>query len=452
MPVKNDKPRTILGLVFLTVFIDLVGFSIIFPSFPAMLEHYLETEGTTGLFGRLHTLLAGWVADSPNPEFAVVTLFGGVLGSVYSLLQFVGAPFWGNLSDRIGRRGTLLFTLGGTAGSYLIWFFAGNFALFILARLFGGLMAGNISVASAVVADTSEGKHRAKGMGILGMAIGLGFVFGPAIGGAATLWNPLAHNPELADYGVNPFSGAAAVAFLLAAFNWFWAWRRFPETLPPEKRGTLASNRTLHPFRALKSIDFPGVRRTSFLSFLYLLAFSGMEFTLTFLAVERYEYSPMQNAGMFVYIGLILAFVQGGIVRRMAPKYGERVLSQVGIGLLPIGFLCVGSWQTETGLYVGLAFLAIGSALAMPCLSSLISRYSPAEVQGRVLGAYRSVGSLARACGPLIGGVLYFRFGSVSPYAVGAVFLLLPLLLSFKLPPVPQESLTADDVRRASTD
>jgi len=118
--VKNDKPRSVLGLVFLTVFIDLVGFSIIFPSFPAMLDHYMATESADGVFGRLLAQLSGWVADSPNPEFAVVVLFGGVLGSVYSLLQFVGAPFWGNLSDRIGRRGTLLFTLGGTAASYLI--------------------------------------------------------------------------------------------------------------------------------------------------------------------------------------------------------------------------------------------------------------------------------------------------------------------------------------------
>jgi MFS family permease len=391
------------------------------------------------MFGRLYAQLAEWTANSSDPQFAVVALFGGVLGSVYSVLQFVGAPFWGNLSDRIGRRGTLLFTLGGTAGSYLIWFFAGNFALFILARLVGGLMAGNISIASAVVADTSSGKDRAKGMGIVGMAIGLGFVFGPAIGGVATLWNPLETAPELASYGVNPFSGAAAIAFCLALFNWIWAWRRFPETLPPEKRGTSETERTLHPFRALQSIDYPGVRRTNVLSFLYLAVFSGMEFTLTFLAVERFAYTPRQNAYMFVFIGLIIAFVQGGVVRRLVPKHGERKLAQLGLILLTPGFVCVGFWATEVGLYTGLAFLAIGSALAMPCLSALISRYSPAQVQGRVMGAFRSVGSLARAVGPIAGGVLYFRFGASSPYLVGAVLLLLPIALAFQLPPVPAE-------------
>lgn len=435
---SGSGPR-ILGVVFLTVFLDLVGFSIIFPSFPAMLEYYAAVEGDGGLFGSLIDALREFAAGSSNPEFAVIALFGGVLGSVYSVLQFFGAPFWGSLSDRIGRRGTLLFTLTGTMASYVLWFFSGSFVLFVLARLLGGLMAGNIAIASAAVADTSEGKDRAKGMGIVGMAIGLGFVFGPAIGGAATLWNPIASNADLASYGIHPFSGAAAIAFVLSLLNLAWAWKRFPETLPPERRGTTESDRTLHPFRALKSIDFPGVRRTNFLSFLYLTAFSGMEFTLTFLAVERFAYSPRDNAWMFVYIGLIIAFVQGGAVRRMVPKHGERKLARLGLVLLLPGFVLVGVSGSQLSLYAGLGFLAVGSALAMPCLSALVSRYSPAAVQGRVMGAFRSVGSLARAIGPVLGGVLYFRFGSTAPYVVGAVFLLLPLALAFGLPPVPDD-------------
>lgn len=431
-------PR-ILGVVFLTVFLDLVGFSILFPSFPAMLEYYAGVEGEGGLFGSLIEALRDFAAGSSDPDFAVIALFGGVLGSVYSVLQFVGAPFWGSLSDRIGRRGTLLFTLTGTMLSYVLWFFSGSFLLFVASRLLSGLMAGNIAIASAAVADTSEGKDRAKGMGIVGMAIGLGFVFGPAIGGIATKWDPSASSPDLANYGVHPFSGAAAIAFLLAFANLMWAWRRFPETLPPERRGTTESERTLHPFRALKSIDFPGVRRTNFLSFLYLTAFSGMEFTLTFLAVERFAYTPIDNGMMFVYIGLIIAFVQGGAVRRLVPKHGERKLAAMGLGMLLPGFVLVGYSQSQPLLYAGLAFLAVGSALAMPCLSALVSRYSPSGVQGRAMGAFRSVGSLARAIGPVLGGVLYFRFGSTAPYVVGAVFLLLPLALAFGLPPVPDD-------------
>ncbi|MCB9915384.1 MAG: MFS transporter [Planctomycetes bacterium] len=436
--------RSVLGLVFLTVFIDLVGFSIIFPLFPKMLEHYVTLEGADSLIGQLHTWLMDLVGGRDNADFAVVTLFGGLLGSVYSLLQFLFAPFWGHLSDRSGRRGTLLLTLAGTALSYVIWFFAGNFALLVAARLVGGIMAGNIAIASAVVSDTTSGADRAKGMGILGMAIGLGFVVGPAIGGAASLYDLTASWPGGAALGVNPFSLAAAVAFALALFNWVWAVTHFPETLPEERRGKTESERTLRPFKALESIDFPGVKRTTLLSLFYLTAFSAMEFTLTFLAAERFHYEPQDMAKMFVFIGLTIAFVQGGVVRRLAPKLGEKRVAISGLAILVPGFLLVGLSHDTTVLYAGLACMAVGSALAMPCLSSLISRYAPGNVQGLVLGSFRSVGALARAVGPLLGGALYWLYGSAAPYLVGAVLILWPLVLALGLPPVPDHEPAAE--------
>ena len=177
--------KGVLGLVFLTVFLDMVGFSIIFPLFPDMLDWYVEREGEGSLVGRLSAWLEGLVDD----RFAVIVLFGGLLGSLYSGLQFLFAPVWGAVSDRIGRRPTLLVTLLGTALSYVIWFFAGTFVALVVARLFGGMMAGNISTASAAIADTHSGSSRAKGMGILGAGIGLGFVVGPALGGMASGWD-----------------------------------------------------------------------------------------------------------------------------------------------------------------------------------------------------------------------------------------------------------------------
>ena len=435
--MTNQRPR-ILGLVFLTVFLDLVGFSIIFPIFPGLLEHYVELEGADSLIGRLQTYLVELTGSRANADFAVVTLFGGVLGSIYSLLQFLFAPFWGALSDRRGRRSTLLLTLFGTALSYALWFFSGTFALLIGARVLGGIMAGNISIASAAVSDTTSGADRAKGMGIVGMAIGLGFVVGPAIGGISSSWNVLDAWPAGADLGVNPFSGPALIAFALAIVNWLWAIRRFPETLPEENRGKSTEARTLHPFRALRSIRFPGVMRTNLISFLYLSAFSGMEFTLTFLAAERHGFGPKDNMWMFVFIGLMIAFVQGGVVRRVVPRVGERKVAAVGLATLVPGFLLVGYSGSVPILYLGLGFMAVGSALAMPCFSALVSRYSPSEVQGLVLGAFRSVGSLSRAIGPILGGVLYWLLGSEAPYVAGAVVLLVPLALALKLPPVPE--------------
>lgn len=435
--MTNQRPR-ILGLVFLTVFLDLVGFSIIFPIFPGLLEHYVALEGAESAIGRLQTWLVELTGSGEGADFAVVTLFGGILGSIYSLLQFLFAPFWGSLSDRRGRRATLLLTLFGTALSYALWFFSGTFAMLIGARVLGGIMAGNISIASAAVSDTTSGADRAKGMGIVGMAIGLGFVVGPAIGGISASWNLLDAWPAGADLGVNQFSGPALIAFVLAILNWLWAVRRFPETLSEENRGKSGEARTLHPFRALRSISFPGVMRTNLISFLYLSAFSGMEFTLTFLAAERHGFGPKDNMWMFVFIGLVIAFVQGGVVRRVVPRVGERKVATVGLATLVPGFLLVGYAGTVPLLYLGLGFMAVGSALAMPCFSALVSRYSPSEVQGLVLGAFRSVGSLSRAIGPILGGVLYWLLGSEAPYVAGAVVLLVPLALALKLPPVPE--------------
>lgn len=442
--MENNKRRSVLGLVFLTVFLDLVGFSIIFPLFPHMLEHYVALEGPESLIGQLEASLRSAAGGDSAPEYAVVVLFGGLLGSVYSLLQFLFAPFWGALSDRYGRRPVLLVTLGGTALSYALWFVSGRFLVLVAARFLGGIMAGNISIASAVIADTHEGPERAKGMGIIGMAIGLGFVLGPALGGVASLWMLGDGDPSGAAFALHPFSAAAAVAFVLALINWLWALRKFPETRP-ERGARAAEGRTLRPFHALRPLGAAGVRATCTISFLYLVAFSAMEFTLTFLVRERFDWQPKDIAWMFVFIGFVIAFVQGGLVRRLVPRFGERKLTMAGIGMLVPGFALV-AWAGSGGvLYLGLGLTAFGSALAMPSLSSLASRYSPADVQGLVLGAFRSVGALARAIGPVLGGALYFLFGARMPYLAGAALLLVPALLAGGLPPVPDSEPAAGE-------
>ena len=174
-----------LFIVFLTVFIDVVGFSIIFPLFPAMLDYYLELDGRESLIGSLVTWLEQFAGEDKN---AVATLFGGILGSIYGVLQFIFAPIWGAFSDKHGRRPTLIFTLGGIVFANLIWMFAGSFSLLIIGRILGGIMAGNISTASAVAADITSEKNRASGMIFIGVAVGLGFILGPAIGGLAYSW------------------------------------------------------------------------------------------------------------------------------------------------------------------------------------------------------------------------------------------------------------------------
>ncbi len=432
--VKAPQSRSVLGLVFLTVFLDIVGFSIVFPLFPAMLEHYLVLEGPTSTFGKL---VAELREIAGADEYAVVTLFGGLLGSLYAILQFLFAPVWGGLSDRIGRRPTLLVTLFGTLASYVLWIFSGSFLLLIASRLVGGCMAGNISTATAVIADSTDDSKRAGGMGMVGMAIGLGFVLGPALGGI--FWNlDLGAGTEGSwelGFALNPFSGAALIAAVLALVNLALVAMRLPETNPAEKRGSRRSH-GLFPLAGIARLSGPGLLRTNLVYLFYLTAFSAMEFTLTFLAVDRFAFEPRDNMWMFVFVGLVIAFVQGGLVRRLAPRLGEKKLTLAGFGLLFPGFLLVGLSPSVVVLYLGLFCLAVGSALLMPCLSSLASRYAPNDIQGLALGTFRSMGSLARALGPLLGGVLYWQGGGRWPYLAGAVFLLLPLALAWGLPPV----------------
>ncbi len=431
----SAKPR-VMGLVFLTVFLDFVGFSIVFPLFPAMLDHYLAAEGAESAVGHLIRFLDDL---SGGDRHAVVTLFGGVLGSIYSLLQFVFAPFWGGLSDRIGRRPTLVVTLTGTLLAYVLWVFAGSFLVLVAARILGGVMAGNVSTATAVVADTTKAKDRAAGMGLVGMAIGLGFILGPALGGFFSTLSIGGADGWGSGLALNPFSGPALVASALALVNLLWVAARFPETLPPERRGPSRWAPVWNPVRQVARLGFPGVRRTTLVNLLFVTSFAAMEFTLTFLAVERFAFTPRQNTWMFVFVGVVIALVQGGVVRRLAPRLGERRLVLAGLAMLVPGFFAI-AWAQGTGmLYAGLFLMAVGSALTMPCLSALISRYVPADRQGVALGSFRSAGSLARAIGPILGGVLYWQLGSAALYWIGGLSLFLPLALASRLPTPAQE-------------
>ncbi|MCB9652802.1 MAG: MFS transporter [Deltaproteobacteria bacterium] len=437
----GSKNKPILLAAFTTAFLDLVGFSVIFPLFPQLLEYYVGAEGASSLVGRLvqalQKLSDGGPADRAN--FTVIVLFGGILGSVYSVLQFAFAPIWGALSDRIGRRRTLIITVTGTLLAYVGWAFSGSFVVLLLSRCFGGVMAGNIATVSAAVADATTAKDRSRGMGIVGMGIGLGFIFGPAIGGVSSSVDLRSLWPQGAEFGLNPFSAAALVAAVLASINLALVLWRFPETLDAGHVGAKSGAhpvRTANPIKLFRGINVPGVQKVALISFVYLTAFSAMEFTLVFLAVDRFGYRPRDNALLFVYVGVIVAFVQGGLIRRVAPRFGDRRLTTVGLVLLLPGFLLVGFAPSSAILFVGLAFLAVGSGFSTPCLGALASRYAPQDQQGFAMGIFRSMGAMSRAVGPLMGGILYWHFGSESPYTLGALMSLVPIALSLRLPPV----------------
>lgn len=436
----SDSSKKILKLMFLTMFMDLVGFSIIFPMFPAMAKYYLEVDKDnfflSGMMNLISNIQSISVTTDGTPQMSTIVLFGGLLGALYSLLQFVAAPMWGSISDRIGRRPVLLISVFGLFLSYVLWIFSGSFTLLIIARIVGGLMSGNMSIASAVVSDVTDEKNRSKGMAAIGIAFALGFVFGPALGGILSMYNPILNHPEWEAYGVNPFSAAAALAATLSFINFFTILKSFPETL---KEGTKRHlERSINPLKLMKPLPFPGVNLTNFAYFLFITAFSGMEFTLTFLAVERLGYTSMDNAYMFIFIGFVIGMVQGGYVRRKAHQVGERKMSFNGLIAIVPGLILLAYAQAAWMLYAGLFFLAVGSAMIIPCLTSLVSFYTPQNMQGRSLGIFRSLGSLGRVIGPIYASLVYWKFGSVSAYLIGAVLIIVPAIVVKKLPTPPK--------------
>jgi MFS family permease len=424
----GDKPRGGLGVILLTVFLDLVGFSIIFPLFPEMLEYYVGLEGAESLVGRLVAQLAELAPEGEQQAFYTVVLFGGLIGSIYSLLTFVAAPLWGAISDRVGRRKVLLFTVSATALSYVVWFFAGSFLVLVVARVIGGLASGNLSVATAAVSDVTTAKDRAKGMGLLGASFGVGFILGPTMGAVLSLvrvdeW--LAGMP-----GVNPFSGAALGALVLAVVNVVWIVKRFPETLKPSHK----AGRPISPLRLFAPTEYTGVNRTNLLYFVFITAFAGMEFTLTFLARDRFDYSSLDNGLIFLFVGFVSALTQGGLVRRLVPRIGERRAVTIGLVLIVPGLVIIGAAGTPFVMYVGLFFLSVGAGIATPSLTSLVSLYAPEDRQGELLGVFRSLGSLGRGLAPIGASTLYWQMGSAAPYWVSAAALIIPIALTFTLP------------------
>lgn len=432
-PPMSDKAKSTLKIVFLTLFLDLVGFSIIFPLFPSLAKYYLEVDSQNYFLNLIFGSITKLTQDG-GANIESIVLFGGALGALYSFLQFLAAPVWGTLSDRVGRRPILLISVFGLAVSYLLWFISGNFTMLIFARFIGGIMGGNISTATAVVGDITDKENRSKGMAIIGISFALGFIVGPALGGILSLVRLDLIFPDLVKFGVNPFSAPALLAFLLCMFNVFWVWKKFEETLPEEKRGQKESDRSVNPLILFKPLPYKGVNLTNFGHFLFLAAFSGMEFTLTFLAVERLSYTSMQNAYMFIYIGFLIVLTQGGYVRRKANIIGERNMAMRGLVTLIPGLILIGLAHSSLMLYAGLFFLSIGSSMVIPCLTSLVSLYTPAEYQGRSIGIFRSLGAFARVVGPIAASLIYWKFGDSYPYFLGALFLIIPIIMVKMLP------------------
>lgn len=425
--------RLSLGVIFLTLYIDLIGFSIIFPLGPDLLDYYVTREGHSGM--------VGWVVaqtDALAHSFGIgnyaPVLFGGVISSIFSILQFVFAPFWGAVSDRRGRRGVLLLTVAGTGFGYLLWLVSGSFWMFLLSRIVSGGFSGNLSVATAAVADVTERHERSKAMGLVGAAFGLGLVTGPTLGAVAMHFNLLDYAPALARIGINPFSVPALLALLLCIVNLAWISARFEETLDPATRSGSSEPRLRNPIAAILGLQNPAIRRTNLVAFVFAIAFVAMEAALTFLAAKRFGYTARENGFLLGFLGFCAIVTQGFIVRRLLNTVRETRVLGVGLAVTALGLMAVGYAPQPWLLIVGVALLALGSGFVNPASTGLISLYATADEQGRVLGTFRALSALARAFTPLLAGMIFWRYDSAAVFYGAAGLSLLALGFSATLP------------------
>jgi DHA1 family tetracycline resistance protein-like MFS transporter len=343
-----------------------------------------------------------------------------LLLATYSVCQLFTAPLWGRLSDRVGRRPVLMASMAASALAYL-WLGAAN-ALWMLfaARALTGACAGNVAAAQAYIADVTTAENRAKGMGLIGAAFGLGFIFGPALGGFLA-----GNEPATADLA-KPAWLAAALS--LAALCGVLA--VLPESLSPARRGAAAKGRAGMLLGALRR---PVLSRLILTFFLVILAFAGMESTFALWAMREFGWGPGQVGYVFAYVGLLSAVLQGGLIGRLAHRFGEERLLLCGLALIAAGLVVLAASHGVATLGVAVTGLALGMGLTQPSLNSLISRRAGGGEQGEVLGVSQSVGSLARALGPAAAGVLFGELGRTSPFLWGAALVAAAWLLALSL-------------------
>lgn len=371
------KQRTTLLIVFLTVFLDLLGFGILIPILP-----FISKE-----FGASATEL-------------------GLLMASYSVMQFLFAPVWGRLSDRVGRKPIILLSLAASAIGMAMFALADSLAWLFASRIVAGIASANISTAQAIIADIMPPERRTKGMGLVGAAIGLGFVFGPGM-------------PALFLQGDNYdplFWTAAAFSaadFLLALFL-------LPETLNP-KGSAVAGKRRFSLEMLRQSLTQQFIPRLLMLSLLYYIAFSMMESTFGYFIEGEFGMDARANSVILFMVGIVMAIVQGGITARVAKRIGDLNVLRLGVAGIAAGLLGLTLSVSPAAMYVSILALAVFAGLASPAMVSLISQYSSDDVQGGMLGLNQSMASLGRIAGPMLGGVCFDRLGAHSPFLAGAV-------------------------------
>lgn len=373
-----------IAIIFVTILIDLIGFGIVIPVLPFY---------------------------AINEPFNATPFQLGLVVASYSVMQFIFSPIFGSVSDKYGRRPVLFLSLLGTAAGFLIVGFATTLAMLFAGRILDGITGGNISTAQAYIADVTSRENRAKGMGLIGAAFGLGFVLGPAIGGI------------LSKYGHSvPFFFAGGLAFANAIALYFF----LPESL--KKNAADATNRRVNRFAEIfESLGDPSFRTVTIIYFLVVMGFTVMTTSFSLYTMKRFGYDAEQNGYLFVYIGVLAVILQGGLFGKLSAWIGEAKLVVFGCLMLTASLFAVPFVRPEygglIGLLLGIALFSIGNSIASPALTSLASKNAADHDQGKALGVMQSGASLARAIGPVVAGYLLNNaIGQIDDYTIKATY------------------------------
>ncbi|KFZ00776.1 hypothetical protein V501_10480 [Pseudogymnoascus sp. VKM F-4519 (FW-2642)] len=436
-PVLRSR---VLKVVFISLLLDLISFTFILPLFPRLLEFYRSLEPTdiesspTVLTSVLRSLNSYKNAFSrPIDSRYDIVILGGALGSLFSGLQAIAAPIIGALSDKYGRRKALLISMCGNIASVLLWLLATDFRTFLLSRVVGGLSEGNVQIATAIATDISDDKQRGATMALVGACFCIAFTFGPALG---------AYLSTISLVAANPFATAAGFSLFLIVVETVYLFFYLPETLPAITTDTTP---TTGPSSKPKGTPGAPIRTNSHLllnstHLMFILVFSGMEFSLPFMTHDLFHYSAGSNGRLLGYIGLIASILQGGVTRRLPPL----VCVRLGVVSCLIAFIILSTTTTVVGLYAASTLLAVTTATVVTGLNALSSFEAGAGERGGKLGNLRSWGQIGRAIGPLAFCSLYWWAGRNIAYQSGAVAMMVVVGFVFVglKDPRKQETLT----------
>jgi MFS family permease len=382
--------------LFLTVFIDLIGFGMVIP----FLSFYAREYGASGL------------------------TVGAIVG-IYSIMQFFFAPIWGRLSDRIGRRPVLILGLTASCSGYAMFALAHTLTILFASRVVAGVGGATIGTAQAYIADVTTPEDRARGMGLIGAAFGMGFILGPPLSGflsAIGIHHRLAGNllPGAVAAALSFTALSIAVVALAESKKPGTAIRAgLPPQFDPHAWGELRRRRML--FTAIAVL------------FIMLLAVAGMETSVTLHARDRFQFTQLDLAYFFLFMGVIVAAIQGALIGPLARALGERTLVAIGTGSYTLGLLLVPSIWRVPLLYIVAFLVSIGTGLSYPSLTSLVTKASPPEEHGSMLGIASAAGSLARFVGPIVTGFLYDLASARGAFYGGAALTFIAFLLALRI-------------------